>query len=163
MRTDYTNEEAWQTFYAKLQEAEQDFAADAVLEDDNMAEDEPAGSNVSKEDQAMQEEEEESSDEEDTAPVFHIINPQTTEGRARFTSISNIAALRLLNDMDICPAPTPPEGTKRIKSPNRLIDHHGWQETYCGNRNIWIYDGKSNEDQCVRLINQRGDMYGTAT
>ena len=67
-----------------------------------------------------------------------------------------------INDVDVRPAPTPPTGTKRVKPPNRLVDCHGWQEIYAG-KLVWIYDSKSNVDQCVRLVGQQGAMYGTAS
>ncbi|KIM91937.1 hypothetical protein PILCRDRAFT_103 [Piloderma croceum F 1598] len=166
VRTDYTNEDAWQTVYAKLKEAEKEFASDDISEADKMVEDEPARgtqNQVSPAD-AMQEDDSSSSDEDDEGIglIFKIINPQSSESRAQFTSISNLAALRLFNDMDIRLAPTPPAGTQRIKPPNRLVDFHGWQEVYSG-KSLWIYDVTSNEDQCVRIVGQSGDMYGTAT
>jgi hypothetical protein len=43
-----------------------------------------------------------------------------------------------------------------------LIDLDGWQEIYHG-KTIWIYDAKSNVDQCVRLVSHHSDFYGTAT
>jgi hypothetical protein len=166
VRTDYTNEDAWQTVYAKLKEAEKELASDDTSEADKMVEDEPARGaqvQVSPVD-AMQEDGSSSSDDDDEGIglIFKIINPQSSEGRAQFTSISNLSALRLLNDMDIRLAPTPPAGTKRIKPPNRLVDFDGWQEVYSG-KSLWIYDATSNEDQCVRMVGQSGDMYGTAT
>ncbi|KAG6866634.1 hypothetical protein C0991_000744 [Blastosporella zonata] len=81
---------------------------------------------------------------------------------SRFQDISNLTALRLLNDVDIRPAPKLPAGESRIKPQNRLIDQGTWQEIYSG-MNIWIYDAQSNTDQCVRLVSQEGDIYGTAT
>ena len=50
-----------------------------------------------------------------------------------------------------------------MRPPNRLVDHDGWQEVYSG-KTVWIYDAKSNQDQCVRLVSQKSAaMYGTAT
>jgi hypothetical protein len=167
VRTDYTNEDAWQTVYAKLKEAEKELASDDTSEADEMVEDEPARgaqNQVSPAD-AMQEDSSESSsddDDEGIGLIFKIINPQSSESRAQLTSISNLSALRLFNDMDIRLAPTPPAGTKRIKPPNRLVDFDRWQEVYSG-KTLWIYDATSNEDQCVRMVGQSGDMYGTAT
>jgi len=172
VRTDYNSEDAWQTFYAKLQDAEREFATVASSEDDKMAQGEPDSSGRSTgqtsqpgQDEAMQEDDGEtsSSDEEESpAFIFKVINPASPQKRALVSSISNLSALRLLNDVDIRAAPAPPEGTKRINPPNRLVDHDGWQEIYTG-KTLWIYDAKSNDDQCVRLVNQQGDMYGTAT
>jgi len=166
VRTDYTNEDAWKVFYAKLQDAEKEFASAVSLEGEQTAEDEPSSSSEGQTSQPEQDEvmqgdegEESSSDDgECAASIFRVINSASPQ----LTSISNLSALRLLNDVDIRVAPTPPEGTKRINPPNRLVDHDGWQEIYTG-KTLWIYDAKSNDDQCVRLVNQQGDMYGTAT
>jgi len=49
-----------------------------------------------------------------------------------------------------------------MSPPNRLVDQGGWQEVYEGHT-IWVYDALSNSDQCVRLVSQAGDFYGTAT
>ena len=96
-------------------------------------------------------------------PVFFVVNAAAPHERAKLTGISNLAALRLLNDVDVRRAPAPPRGTKRIRPPNRLVDHDGWQEVY-GGKTVWVYDEKSNQDQSVRLVSQRGTpMYGTAT
>jgi hypothetical protein len=78
------------------------------------------------------------------------------------TNISNIVALRLFNDVDVRLAPSPPTGTKRISPQNPLIDQGGWQEIYTG-KNLWIYDTNSNSDECVRVVGQEGDFYGTAS
>ncbi len=102
-------------------------------------------------------------DEGDDAPIFCVINAATPAEQARFAGLSNIAALRLFNDVDVRRAPAPPQGTRRIKPPNRLVDHDGWQEVYAG-KTVWIYDARSNQDQCVRLVSQTSAaMYGTAT
>jgi hypothetical protein len=175
IRTDYTNEDAWQAFRTKLEEAEKEFASEATSAADKMVEDEPPGGAQNQLSQAagfsmpangMQEEKDSSSgddsDSEDLGPIFKIINPQSSDDRAQLTLVSNLFALRLFNDVDIRLAPTPPANAKRIKPPNRLVDFDGWQEIYNG-KALWIYDAKSNEDQCVRVVNQRGDMYGTAT
>ncbi|KAF7983785.1 hypothetical protein HWV62_19003 [Athelia sp. TMB] len=168
VRTDYGDEDAWGRFCTRLTEAEIEFASAPEDEDEDMAEDAPEStgqSSAQAEDNAMQEDDDESSDEEDSdppAPIFHIINPSTPTSRSALTGISNLAALRLLNDLEIRPAPKPPAGTKPIKDANRLVDHDGWQEVYSG-KQIWVYDAKSNTDGCVRVVNQSGDMYGTAT
>jgi hypothetical protein len=159
VRTDYTNEDAWQAFYARLKEAERELAS-SDLEADNMASDEPQIQPSQGE--AMQEDGESSSDDEGLGPIFKIINPQSSEGRAQFASLSNLSVLRLLNDMDIRLAPTPPASVKRIKPPNQLVDFDGWQEVYNG-KTLWIYDATSNVDQCVRMVGQSGNMYATAT
>jgi len=99
------------------------------------------------------------------APIFHIIDPPaSSHARTELEGISNLTALRLLNDADVRRIPDPPAGTKRLKPPNRLVDHHGWQEVYVG-KMVWVYDVKSNSDECVRLVSQQGAdaVYGTAT
>ena len=108
----------------------------------------------------MDEDESEDVEADENAPIFHVIDDPSQ--RAVLEGISNLTALRLLNDVDVRPAPTPPTGTKRVKPPNRLVDCHGWQEIYAG-KLVWIYDSKSNVDQCVRLVGQQGAMYGTAS
>ena len=109
----------------------------------------------------MDEDDEHEAEDEESPQIFFVINPPP-EGRARFAHISNLAALRLLNDVDIRSAPAPPAGTKRIKPLHRLVDHDGWQEVYAG-KTVWIYDSKSNADQCVRLVSGVGGPYGTAS
>lgn len=92
----------------------------------------------------------------------HIIKVIASASDPLFQDISNLTALRLLNDVDLRPAPSPPIGTNRIKPGNRLIDRNGLQEIYTG-KTIWIYDGQSNTDGSARLVSQQGDIYGTAT
>lgn len=94
-------------------------------------------------------------------PTIIVVIDAPLETRALFTDISNIAALRLLNDVDLRKIPIP-ANVKRVKPPNRLVDLDAWQEIYHG-KTIWIYDTKSNVDQCARLVRQHADFYGTAT
>lgn len=170
MRTDYSNEEAWQAFYGKLQEGEAEFTSGDSPEDVPTAGHSseatgrsPASSGRDNDPDAMDmdEDDEHEAEDEESPQIFFVINPPP-EGRARFAHISNLAALRLLNDVDIRSAPAPPAGTKRIKPPHRLVDHDGWQEVYAG-KTVWIYDAKSNADQCVRLVSGVGGPYGTAS
>ena len=164
VRTDYADEDAWQAFHAKLKDAEKEFASEATPVADKMVEDESpsdAQNQPTQGSDAMQEDSSDDNYDEDLGPIFKIVNPQSSEDREQLTAISNLSALRLLNDVDIRLAPAPPPSTKRIKPPNRLVDLDGWQEVY-GGKMLWIYDAKSNDDQCVRVVNQQGDMYGTA-
>lgn len=164
VRTDYSNEDAWQAFCGKLQEGEAEFAPERPSEGDRMDEDAggPSNSGVADDDAMDQDEDDMGEGEsEGFASIFSVIDASPAD-RARFTHISNLSALRLLNDVDVRRAPSPPVGTKRIKPPNRLVDHHGWQEIYTG-KMVWIYDAKSNVDQCVRLVSQQSGPYGTAT
>ncbi|KAM5532844.1 hypothetical protein V8D89_013485 [Ganoderma adspersum] len=192
LRTDYTNEDAWQIFYTRLQDAEAELASQAPADPspgENVsmhtaeasegqsasttaaAAAASASSTDAEGDSAMDEADEDEdadADEDDgggglAGPVFFVVNAAAPDERAKLTGISNLAALRLLNDVDVRRAPAPPRGTKRIRPPNRLVDHDGWQEVY-GGKTVWVYDEKSNQDQSVRLVSQRGTpMYGTAT
>ena len=90
------------------------------------------------------------------------MDPTTDLDRAQLANISNINALRLFNDVDIRRTPPIPEGGSKVKSEHPLVDFRGWQEVYTG-KTLWIYDGQSNTDECVRAVSQAGDVYGTAT
>lgn len=148
LRTDYSNEEAWQSFLQKLKIAE--------LEHKDNSSPEEVG-------QAGEDGEEEGSDSEDTpGHLIKVIDASIPDEQALFEGISNLRALRLFNDVDVRPAPPLPTGTSRATPPNRLVDRGGWQEVYTG-ISLWIYDARSNTDQCLRLINPEGDVYGTAT
>lgn len=167
LRTDFTHEDAWQAFHLKLQEAEQEFAPDTNVnvnadtesmavesapEDVDVDVSSQGIQNLSMEDAGTEEEE----DGEAPAGIFHVVNDPA------FAGLSNLGALRLLNDVEVRRTPLPPPGTARVKPPNRLVDCDGWQEVYVG-KMVWIYDARSNTDQCVRLVSQQGAMYGTAT
>ncbi|KAJ6497855.1 hypothetical protein C8R45DRAFT_142220 [Mycena sanguinolenta] len=164
LRTDFSNDDAWQTFCSRLKSEEQDFIQ-------SMQPTPPAPAEASTSDSgdvkmADGDGDDDDSDDESTeglvAPSIKIIDPASEQERSIFQNISNLRALRLLNDADIRPAPTPPAGTKRYSPPNRLVDKRGWQEIYTG-PTIWVYDAKSNADQCARLVGQQSDIYGTAT
>ncbi|KAF8842985.1 hypothetical protein BDN67DRAFT_898054, partial [Paxillus ammoniavirescens] len=161
LRTDFSNQDAWLAFCARLQEGEKEFTAESDDQDQGMQE---AGSSKQSADSTDEPDQEHSDDEsdEDNPPIFHLIDPTSPQERESLAHISNLTALRLFNDVDVRSAPSPPQGTRRINPPNRLVDCHGWQEIYLG-KNIWIYDTKSNVDQCVRVVSQSADMYGTAT
>lgn len=154
VRTDFSDEPSWAAFCVRLQDSEKE------LND--------VDENVSKQplqpDNAGEQDDSDSDSEDEDAPpaIFHIINPSSPQERELLSNASNLTVLRLFNDVDIRPSPTPAHGVKRINPPNRLVDSHGWQEYYRG-KNVWIYDTKSNTDQCVRVVSQSGDMYGTAT
>ena len=152
VRTDYSDEGAWQESYSRLQECEKEFAKEI-----EMGENDAPQSNT--EDVEMEEDSEGDSDDEPST-ILHVLNPISVPERNMFTDISNLAALRLLNDVDIRPIANP--AGKRISPPHRLIDYGGWQEIYDG-KSIWIYDTKSNTDRSVRVVSQQGDFYGTAT
>ncbi|KAM6502414.1 hypothetical protein JOM56_002391 [Amanita muscaria] len=165
LRTDFTDESAWETFYTKLREAEEEImkAFPTGADEVEYAHTHDSNAHVQMEDTEDQQDDtasEESSDA--SASLITVINATVPQVRDLFRDLTNVMALRLLNDVDIRHCPAPPSGTKRIQPPNRLIDQGGWQETYVG-RTIWIYDTQSNIDQCARLVSQQGDIYGTAT
>ncbi|KAF9497266.1 hypothetical protein BDN71DRAFT_1494799 [Pleurotus eryngii] len=163
LRTDFANEAAWQDFVARLQAAEKDFIGSLKERGtvaDKSTEGDGGGADESKMD--VSDSDDDSDDEEESSPIIKLISPDAADERARFTNISNLTALRLFNDVDIRPAPTPPTPKDRISPPNPLIDVRGWQEVYSG-VGIWIYDAKSNTDQSVRQVSQEGHFYGTAT
>lgn len=160
VRTDFSDEGAWATFCSRLAEGESEYTSTGssesgvpAIDDEERTPIPPVTADDSSDD----------SDGDETPPsIFYVINPSTSDERAQLENISNLTALRLLNDVDVRPAPGPPQGTKHISISNRLVDFNRWQEIYLG-KNIWVYDSKSNVDQCVRLVSQSGDMYGTAT
>ena len=95
--------------------------------------------------------------------IFTIISPPPSSAlRTTLTGISNLAALRFFNDVDVVHAPKPVEGTARVRPGNRLMDLDGFAEAYSGNL-VWIYDSQSNADRSVRLVSQRPASYGSAT
>ncbi|KAG6821049.1 hypothetical protein H0H93_007939 [Arthromyces matolae] len=161
LRTDYSNEDAWQAFCTTLNAAEQDLAEGLKKQEPDVKEEEDAVAQSSSTIQAEDSNSDTESLNEIPAPVIKIVNPTPSEMHL-FHNISNLRALRLLNDVDIRPAPRPGAGQSRIKPPNRLIDQGSWQEIYTG-LTLWIYDAQSNTDSCVRLVSQEGDIYGTAT
>ncbi|KAJ7647530.1 hypothetical protein FB45DRAFT_893676 [Roridomyces roridus] len=163
LRTDFSNEDAWQAFCTRLKSEEDEFIASVQPAPADAGPSTSADVNMP--DGNADDEDDSDSDEESgglSAPLIKLINPQTEQDRALVQNISNLRALRLLNDVDLRPAPTPPAGTKRYSPPNRLVDKKGWQEIYSG-LTIWVYDAQSNTDQCARLVSQEGGVYGTAT
>lgn len=168
LRTDFSDDNAWTTFCSRLDDAEKEFS-EFMKPDDAIGEMKGDGpqSSASSSDVKMEgsddDSDSDSSDEGIPCPIIKIVNQATTaEGKAIFNGVSNIAALRLLNDVDLRPSPALPADTKRVSPAHRLVDQAGWQEIYTG-MNVWIYDTQSNTDQCLRLVGQQGDVYGTAT
>ncbi|KAG2146439.1 uncharacterized protein EDB93DRAFT_475912 [Suillus bovinus] len=166
LRTDFSDEAAWLAFCSRLEEGEKEFTVSPLEEDpDTIMVDqlEPNNASPSAVTTTAEDDSHESEDENSPSAIFHIVNPSLPQERALLTNISNLAALRFFNDVDVRQAPTPPPDAKRVRPPNRLVDSGGWQEVYVG-KNLWIYDAKSNSDQCVRVVSQSSsDMYGTAT
>ncbi|ESK91040.1 hypothetical protein Moror_16345 [Moniliophthora roreri MCA 2997] len=158
IRTDFSDEEAWKTFCGKLNRAEEEFRGSDGGHKQLNTDAEGAGDDMEMDD----DESDDSNEGGSEGLLVKVINPELPEERTLFENISNLTALRLLNDVDIRPAPPLPSDTKCVSTPHRLVDHLGWQEVYSG-VNIWIYDAKSNSDRSVRLVSQESDIYGTAT
>jgi hypothetical protein len=184
VRTDFIDDDKWAGFCETVLKSEQEGMADLLSS--NM----PPGSTIDAPNDKGDEDESssEGDDEQDedamtgdtggkTIPIglesdaFIFVDsskwPSTTEGPP-LQNASNIALLRLFNDIDIVPCLPLPQGGKRVQgslgqSPSfRLVDWHGFHEVYSG-RMIWVYDSRSNADGCVRLITQRPTKYGLAT
>ncbi|EIN11720.1 hypothetical protein PUNSTDRAFT_42890 [Punctularia strigosozonata HHB-11173 SS5] len=172
VRTDFTDDDAWQSFLAKLREGEQEFAgatnredAQDAQEDVQMVVENPIdNASGSTQEEVVMEEGEDGSDDEESedspAPIFAVLDSP----RDALENMSNLAALRLVNEVGVRPAPPLPAGTSRAKPSHRLIDHDGWQEIYTG-KPVWIYDARSNADQTARVVSQTStdSTYGTAT
>ncbi|KAF8995437.1 hypothetical protein BDQ17DRAFT_1401254 [Cyathus striatus] len=156
VRTDFSNEDSWNLFIAKFQNAEQELAdalkspTSDVVHDGDIAMADPNAT------------EEGEDDDDHPTLIIHVLNAESSHLKALFDNKSNLAILRLLNDVDVRKAPDPPYDAKPIKPSSRLTAKRGYQEVYYG-KNIWIYDAQSNVDECVRAVNQIGDMYGTAS
>lgn len=167
VRTDYSDDTAWDGFVSALKDAEKDLVSP---EDDET----PSAGDAAEGSAARAGEPDSESDEEMDADngsngegqlltaIFTLINPSLPTLRNRLSGISNLTALRLFNDVDIVPAPRPPQGTHRIKPGNRIMDLNGLLEVYSGDL-VWVYDAQSNQDRSVRLINQKCEIYGAAT
>ena len=164
VRTDFSDDEAWRTFLEKLKEGEEEFSSSSGQQEDvEMDRDEPSTSaSASTPDSKMGEDGggSDCSSDQDLGPIISILDP-SPEVRPYFADISNLAALRLLNDVNLRKLTILPH-TKRFDPPNPIVDCDGWQETYHG-KSLWIYDATSNRDQSARLVSKRSDFYCTAT
>nr|GAT57752.1 predicted protein [Mycena chlorophos] len=150
IRTDYSNEDAWREFHAKLQEAENEFLGgqeDVAMGGPSAGGDEDNSSDDSSDDKPI---------------IIKVVNPTADADRQLLSGITNIRALRLFSDeVDIRPRPRPAGVVP--SPPHRLVDRNGMQECYEG-VTLWIYDAKSNVDGCARLVCGKSDeLYGTAT
>jgi len=152
LRTDYSNNDAWTKFCDALRDAEKESLGeedDADMEENNA--DENDGDSDSDSD---------SEDDGKAQPLFVL----KSDPSLNLAGISNIAALRLFNDVDIGPAPKKPADTShsKVKVSHPLMDKDGLVEAYKGNL-LWIYDAKSNTDGSVRVVNQNCETHGIAT
>ncbi|TEB37510.1 hypothetical protein FA13DRAFT_1786635 [Coprinellus micaceus] len=174
IRTDYSNDEAWAAFHAKLLSSEQDIltsllppaaegeAGPSISTSTSTSSGPPQDVDMIPAETAEGEESDDESDDSPPTSIISIINPELPEERRLFQKISNIAALQMINDVNLRSAPPRPQGTKKVQPPHPLIDLNDWQEIYTG-KTIWIYDAKSVADESVRLVSSAGDVYGTAT
>jgi len=162
VRTDFSNDGAWGTFLAKLKEGEEEFSSPVGREGGTETDQDEPSASASATDVKTDDGENGSdgSSDQDLGPIISILDP-SPEIRPYFSDISNLTALRLLNDVDLRKLVTPPN-TRRFDPPNPIVDYDGWQEIYHG-KTLWIYDATSNQDQCARLVSKRSDFYGTAT
>jgi len=145
VRTDFTDDDAWNRFSQKVQASQEELLSELKTKDDSM----PVG-DASDSD----------SSSEEVVDILKIVDPPEQSDRLGLIGISNLTALRLFNDVDIRRAPRPTGFKPSYQNP--LIDQGGWQEIYSG-KQLWIYDSRSNSDECVRVVSQAGDFYGTAT
>jgi len=165
VRTDFSNDEAWQSFLAKLKEGEEEFSSSSAPDQEKDVEmdqgvEPPAPASTSDVKTEGDKEDSDGSSDQGSGQIITILDP-SPETRPYFSEISNLAALRLLNDVDVRKLTIPPTA-KRFNPPNPIVDYDGWQEIYHG-KTLWIYDATSNRDQCARLVSKRSDFYGTAT
>ncbi|KIO33576.1 hypothetical protein M407DRAFT_240978 [Tulasnella calospora MUT 4182] len=193
VRTDFSNDAAWDEFVSRVKEAEKEGVSGLTTGpgeeegDGEEGEDSESSSDEEEEGDAQQMDVDPTGGGEGSAPraevpsVFHIINPAPTDPlRALVENASNIRLLRLFNDVQIVPAPPkprPPQGDlfsgmpkKKQQQPqpekppsNRLVDKFGWKEVYPG-RILWVFDAESNATGGVRVVNSGDDSaYGSST
>jgi len=162
VRTDFSNDEAWRAFLVRLKEGEDEFTSPASREEETGIDQDELPVSGSTPDVKVDDGKDDSggSSDRDPDPIISILDP-SPEVRPYFSDISNLTALRLLNDVDIRKLEIPPS-TKRFNPPNPIVDYDGLQEIYHG-KTLWIYDATSNQDQCARLVSKRSEFYGTAT
>ncbi|KAF8904375.1 hypothetical protein CPB84DRAFT_1772873 [Gymnopilus junonius] len=165
IRTDFSHDEAWDAFCQKVQTAQKELISDLTNGDAEAAREATSPEDVRMQDvtESPANAHDDDSDSSGESPdIIKFIIPSNEVERSRLRDISNIKALRLFSDVDVRQAPSPGPDRKRISPQNPLIDQGGWQEIYTG-KNLWIYDANSNKDECVRVVSQEGDFYGTAT
>ncbi|EJD02744.1 uncharacterized protein FOMMEDRAFT_167914 [Fomitiporia mediterranea MF3/22] len=176
VRTDFSDDTAWTRFCETLMSAEKDLAMPIDEEGAGTS----AADGEGESDESESESESDNEDEEMNAPgdaskatsasepvsLFAILSPPTSSPlRARLSGISNLAALRLLNDVDAVRSPVPvPKSNSGPSSSagHRLAGLHGFVEAYTGPL-IWVYDARSNTDQAARVVSQCAEGVGSAT
>lgn len=183
LRTDYSagSDESWAAFCGTLRDAEREFLADqegsgsapaskSAPDDDGDVEMAPAPVShphaPGGEESGDDEDEEGGSEEaEKELALFSLVSDST-----RFDGISNLRALRLLFDVSVRAAPTPPsplgsahpqhqQKQQQKQHQHRLTCQRGLQETYdARGRTLWIFDARSRIDGCARLVSEAGDV-----
>ncbi|KAG8907477.1 hypothetical protein FRB99_004053 [Tulasnella sp. 403] len=191
VRTDYANDVAWERFVSAVKETEAEGIremSEKMQEDDGGNEGDEEGSTEDEDEDNEDEERDAKMDvseagqegtttQPDPAPpkgsAFHIVELPPDQ-RHITENASNLRLLRLFNDVDIVEAPKkpPPEGVyyvgpqakeTTISPDNKLVEKFGLKEVYPG-RVVWVYDARSNDDMCARLIrNGVDDGYGSYT
>ncbi|KAF7321435.1 hypothetical protein MKEN_00664000 [Mycena kentingensis (nom. inval.)] len=162
---DFSDQEAWEAFCAKLQSAEDEFCAEHENPDVDMPDASASAPAASGADANADSDSD--SDPEASGiprPIIKIVSPSpdAPADRALLTGITNLRALRLFSDSVFVRARPRPQGVAQA-TPNRLVDRNGMQECYEG-PTIWVYDTRSNEDGCAKLVYGVSDeLYGTAT
>lgn len=170
VRADYSDDAAWTSFVENLMDAEKDLA---IPVDEESAEGSGSTAQNEEEDSESEDEDEDEQMASASGPssgpapasLFALLSPpETSPLHSRITGISNLTALRLVNDADAVRGPVPPPGTQRSSSDgvHRLSDLHGFVEAYRGPL-VWIYDARSNSDRAARVVSQCAEGFGAAT
>ncbi|KAN0138356.1 hypothetical protein V8E53_003819 [Lactarius tabidus] len=151
VRTDYNtgSDDAWAAFCSALHDAERDFFADAdqapnppPSSGDDVAIPPTTTSNDS------DDSDDASTDDESSLALFAPLSDLT-----RFNNISNLRALRLF--FDVSARATQQSAAQQ----HRLSGLRGLQETYdARGRTLWIFDARSRDDGCARLVSEAGDV-----
>ncbi|KAG8910690.1 hypothetical protein FRC01_006188, partial [Tulasnella sp. 417] len=128
VRTDFSNDAAWDQFVAQVREAEKEGFSGLMAGPDEQEGGEEEGEDSESSDEEEEEEgapqqmdvdpagqgSSSSASQGDAPSVFHIINPAPTDPlRPLVENASNLRLLRLFNDVQIVPAPPkprPPQG-----------------------------------------------------
>lgn len=169
VRTDFTNDDAWSAVRSAIEAAERD-GWKALSDDVAAADDDDADESSGSEDNEDGDEDMEV-DAETAANTSANAQPASdADTRAlifltdeRFDALSNLGALRLLNDVRVARAlQRPLSHVGKVPAPHRLVARDGLREVYVGPQ-LWIYDAQSNTDRTLRLVERAGAMYGTAT
>ncbi len=166
VRTDYSagSDDAWAAFCGALRDAEREFFADQApgsANGDGDVEMVTAGLPLGTGSGAAGADDEGSDDDDDDDESSLALFAPLSDA-ARFDNISNLRALRLL--FDVSARATPGPGQQQPAgggggSQHRLSGLRGLQETYdARRRTLWIFDARSRNDGCVRLVSEAGDV-----